>query len=79
VAKINTEPTAVPLARSVSRPKMHDPRRMSEDLTNWERDPLSALSVAFKTQAAFSLKAEYFVLWETMEFFVLFGHSYRSS
>jgi len=56
---------------------MLDPRGMSEDLTNWERDPLSTLSVAFKTQEAFSLRAEYFVLWETMEFCVLFGHSYR--
>jgi len=53
---------------------MLDPRGMSEDLTNWERDPLSTLSVAFKTRAAFSLRTEYFVLWETMEFYVLFSH-----
>lgn len=79
MAKINTKPTAVPLVLPVSRPKMLDPRGMSEDLTNWERDPLSTLSVAFKTLAAFSLKAEYFVLWETMEFYVLFGHSHRPS
>jgi hypothetical protein len=37
-------------------------------LTNWERDPLSAQRVAFKTQAELRLKPEYFVLWETMNF-----------
>jgi hypothetical protein len=38
------------------------------DLTNWERDPLSALRVAFKMEAELSLKQEYFVLWETVNF-----------
>jgi hypothetical protein len=38
------------------------------DLTNWERDPLSSLRVAFKTRAELSLKPEYLVLWEIMNF-----------
>jgi hypothetical protein len=38
------------------------------DLTNWERDPLSALRVALKTGAELSPKREYLVLWEITNF-----------
>jgi hypothetical protein len=48
--KVGTE---APLVHPVSRCEVHDPKGTSGDLTNWERDPLLALWVAFKTQASF--------------------------